>query len=258
VEAKPKGEKSMRAKERCKLIGKNVFECFKRSFSSSFMYWMAGAILMMLTMKGNLATGLTAKRWTWTIVCIVAAAAYSAFVAYVCGGTHYEMLVSGNMKRISAMNMGTEFKISSHKIEKEYRIWKGFAIGGFIALITVIGGIFFGANQAEINKIGVDGQNPTKLVAVFSLIFFLLTGWSVLPFLYANAAGAAISYYWTCLMALLPIAVYGGMYIVGAYGRRRKSIRAQELADRAAAAQEAKPKKINYGGLPGTKPKKRK
>ncbi len=248
----------MRAKERCKLIGKNVFECFKRSFSSGFMYWMAGTILMMLTMKGNLATGLTAKRLTWTIVCMGAAIAYSAFVAYVCGGTHYEMLVSGNMKRISAMNMGTEFKISSHKIEKEYRIWKGFAIGGFIALITLIAGIFFGANQAEINKIAVEGQNPTKVVAVFALIFFVFTGWSVLPFFYANAAGAAISYYLCCFMAIIPIAVYGGMYIAGAYGRRRKSIKAQELADRAAAAEAAKPKKINYGGLPGTKPKKRK
>ncbi|MBQ8658322.1 MAG: hypothetical protein IJ506_04230 [Clostridia bacterium] len=248
----------MRAKERAKLIGKNIFECFKRSFSSSFMYFMAGTILMMLTMTGDVTTGLTAKRWTWTVVCIVAAAAYNAFVAYVCGGNHYEMLVSGNMKRVSAMNMGSEFKISSHKIEKEYRIWKGFGIGAFIALFAVIGGIVFGANQSEIAKIAVDGQNPSKAVAVFALIFFCLSGWSVLPFFYANAAGAGISYYWSCLMGLLPLAIYAGMYIAGAYGRRRKSIKAQELADRAAAAQAEKPKKINYGGLPGTKPKKRK
>ena len=31
-----------------------------------------------------------------------------------------------------------------------------------------------------------------------------------------------------------------------------------KLADKAAAAQVVKEKKINYGGLPGTKPRKRK
>ena len=58
--------------------------------------------------------------------------------------------------------------------------------------------------------------------------------------------------------ALLPIIVTGVMYIVGAYGKRNKTIRAQELADKAAAVEQAKVKKINYGGLPGTKPRKRK
>ncbi len=251
----------MKLKERLKVIGKNIFECFKRSFSSTFMYVMAGTIIMMLTMSGNLAAGLTAKRWTWIVVCTVAAIAYSSFVAYVCGGNHYEMLVSGNMKRISAMNMGGEYKISTHKIEKEYRIWKGFAIGAFIAIFAVIGGILFGANEGEIAKLYVnaeDGPRPEKAVAVIALVFWVLSGWSLLPFFFANAAGAGISYYWSCLFGLIPLAVYGGMYIAGAYGRRRKSIRAQELADRAAAAQREKPKKINYGGLPGTKPKKRK
>ena len=52
--------------------------------------------------------------------------------------------------------------------------------------------------------------------------------------------------------------VSGGLYIAGAYGRRNKTLRQQEIAARAAEAEQSKPKKINYGGLPGTKPKKRK
>ena len=59
-------------------------------------------------------------------------------------------------------------------------------------------------------------------------------------------------------VALLPILVSGGLYIAGAYGRRNKTIRQQEIAARAAAEEANKPKKINYGGLPGTKPKKKK
>ena len=48
------------------------------------------------------------------------------------------------------------------------------------------------------------------------------------------------------------------MYIVGAYGKRKKRLREQEIADKEAAREANKEKKINYGGLPGTKPKKRK
>ena len=43
------------------------------------------------------------------------------------------------------------------------------------------------------------------------------------------------------------------------YGEETVSprVRAQIEADNAMKAQEAKPKKINYGGLPGTKPNKK-
>jgi hypothetical protein len=73
-----------------------------------------------------------------------------------------------------------------------------------------------------------------------------------------NANGFAISYYWSCLFGLLPIAVTGAFYIIGAYGRRNKALREQRIADAQAAAEANRVKKINYGGLPGTKPKKRK
>ena len=67
-----------------------------------------------------------------------------------------------------------------------------------------------------------------------------------------------ISYFLTCLFALVPIAVSGGFYIAGAYARRAKAVRQQLIADKAAEAEVNRVKKINYGGLPGTKPKKRK
>ena len=70
--------------------------------------------------------------------------------------------------------------------------------------------------------------------------------------------GMGVSYWFSLLMALIPIAVTGATYLWGAYGKRNKITREQELADRAARAQENKPKKINYGGLPGTKPRKKK
>jgi hypothetical protein len=245
-------------KETVKIVWKTVWECFKRSIAAMFTYFCAGAILMMLTLKGDMATGLTGTRWAWVIVCIVAALAYNGFVIYVTGGSHYEMLVSGNMKRVSAMNMGSEFKISSHKIEKEYRVWKGFLIGAFLSIFAIVGAFVFEANAEEIMKLTVKDATLNKGSAIAVIIFMFLSGWSLLPFMLANLGGASVSYFFSLFLAVLPIIVTGVFYIVGAYGKRAKSIKQQELADKAAAAQAAKPKKINYGGLPGTKPKKRK
>lgn len=239
-------------KKTMKKFGRQVWELFKSSIPTSLMYFCAGTILLMLTLKED------AMQWdntklAWTIVCIVGAAAYNALVVYAQGGNAYEMLVSGNLKRTSAMEYGNEYKISAHKYAKEYRTWKGFAVGGWIAVFCIFTGIVFGCNQAAI-----DTQKTGTGLAILVLICFLTSGWSILPFYYLNVSGYAVSYFVSIAFAIVPIVVTGVMYIVGAYGRRNKAIKAQELADRAAAAEANKPKKINYGGLPGTKPKKKK
>lgn len=241
-----------KVKKTMKKIGRMAWEFFKSSIPATMMYFCAGTVLMMLTMKDGQLTWDNTKL-AWSIVCIVVAAGYDALVTYAQGGQGYEMLVSGNMKRVSAERYGDEYKISSHKEAKEFRYWKGFAIGGFISLWTIAAGVIFGCNQTAI-----DAQDMSKGLAVLVLISFLLSGWSVLPIYYLNASGASVSYFFTILFAIIPIAVTGIMYIVGAYGKRGKTIKQQELADRAAAAQATKEKKINYGGLPGTKPRKKK
>lgn len=245
-------------KKKCKQVGRQIWELFKGSIPASLMYFCAGTVLMMLTMKGETVSW-DNKKFAWTIVCILAAVAYDALISYAQGGNGYEMLVSGNMKRTSAYSMGGELKISSHKFAKEYRAWKGFGIGAFMGLFAIFTAIVFGVNQAKIDAVLSSGDGTiSKGLAIVMIICFLLSGWSILPFYYLNAGGASISYFVTGLFALIPIAVTGAMYIVGAYGRRNKTIKAQELKDRAAAAEAKKEKKINYGGLPGTKPKKRK
>jgi hypothetical protein len=216
------------------------------------MYLVGGMVMLLFWAKNYSLNTMIA----WAVVCGVVAMAYHGLLVWVVGGSHYEMLVSGNMKRRSAMNSGRELKITSYKYEKEYRIWKGFAIGAVYAVILIIGGLVLGANQG---KIGQDGSSTGLGVCV--LIFDLLGGWIYIPFQIANATNPyTVSYYFTCLFALLPVLVSGGLYIGGAYGKRSKRMREQEIARRAAEAEEnrLKNKKINYGGLPGTKPNKRK
>lgn len=229
-----------------------VWELFKQSIPTLIMFCCASSVLMLLTLKEEIKWD--DKALAWTIVCGLAACAYAALVMWGCGGNQYEMLVSGNMKRVSAMQYGSEYKISSHKEVKEYRPWKGFAIGGFSMIFTILFGIVFGCCQARI-----DAGQTGGFLSIVAILAFFLSGWSILPFYYMNVAGGFFaSYFLSLLFVILPVAVSGAFYIIGAYGRRNKAIREQELADQAAAAAAAKPKKINYGGLPGTKPKKRK
>ncbi|MBQ7369235.1 MAG: hypothetical protein IJW60_05965, partial [Clostridia bacterium] len=157
-----------------------------------------------------------------------------------------------NIKRTSMDEYGGGYRMSSHKYAKEYRVWKGFANGAFTAIYPLLFGIIFGVNQTAI-----DTQTGTTGLAILLLIGFLLSGWSLLPIYYMNASGMGVSYFVSCAFAIVPIAVSGAFYILGAYGRRNKAIKEQMLADRAAAAEAAREKKINYGGLPGTKPRKR-
>ncbi len=246
-----------RIKKQLKKIGRYTWELYKGSILPTLMYLCAGVILMMLVMKGDKVTW-TGTKIAWTALCLIGATAYHAFAAWATGGNQYEMLVSGNVKRSSMDGYGNEFRMSNHKIAKEYRPWKGFVSGAFCALLPLLFAILFECNRGEIHA--VNSEEMSKGTAVLLLLSFLLSGWTIIPFYCMNAAGMTVSYLLSLLFALIPIGVGGGMYIAGAYSRRNKAIREQIIAERMAKAEEERRanKKINYGGLPGTKPKKRK
>ena len=235
-----------------KASGRQAWQLFKWSIPMTLVYIFAGVMLMLLTLEEG-QTLWSGEKLGWTIVCALSAMAYNALVAHGIGGTGYEMLVSGNIKRNSMGVYGGEMKMSSHKYVKEYRVWKGFAFGGFAALCTIVFGVLFGCYQEEL-----EAQTLTAGVWTLNLVGYLLSGWTLLPINYLNASGYAISYFVSCAFAVIPIAVSGVFYILGAYAKRNKAIKKQMIADKIAAEKAAKEKKINYGGLPGTKPKKRK
>ena len=242
-------------KAKWKVFWRIVRECFLRSLTPWLMYFVA-SIVMLTVYSREMSLG---AQMAWAVICAVVAIAYNGLLMWVCGGTHYEMLVSGNMKRRSAMQTVGELNITSYKFEKEYRPWKGFVIGAFVALLPIIGCIAFGCNQEELVRFAQadDGEGLSRGLAIMSLIFYFLAGWIVLPLLELNATGTAISFFVGCAFCVIPVLVSGGLYIAGAYGRRNKTLRQQEIAAKAAEEAANKPKKINYGGLPGTKPKKK-
>lgn len=241
-----------------KKIWEFIWQNIRDAFPIWIMYCTAGMLLLFLTMQPstNLDNEEIQMTWDsskllWTIVCVLCGAVYNVAVAWAHGGTHYEMLVSGNIKRISASG-GVGYKISKHKEVQEYRVWKGFVIGAFASVFFVAIGILFGINQTAI-----DAKSTESGISALTFVGFFLSGWTLLPMYYLNASGAYVNYFLSCIFALLPVLVTGGVYIVGAYARRNKAVKEQKKAD-LVSKKEEKPKKINYGGLPGTKPKKRK
>ena len=125
-----------KAKENWKKFWVNVWEIIKESFVLVTFFGILSGIAFIGTLNeewcGPMSEGFNGKRIAFVVVVIVMLAAYAGAMAYAFGGKGYEMLVSGNMKRMSAEQLGTQMKISSHKEVMEYREWKGFAIGGVI------------------------------------------------------------------------------------------------------------------------------
>lgn len=237
-------------KKQTKEFFKYALSLLKQSLPSLLMYISAGGVLMMLTLKQD-ALAWDNSKLTWTLVCVVVAAGYNLMVSLAQGSEGYDMLVTGNVQRYSFEVVEGGYKMSKYKPEKEYRVWKGFVVGGIIALFTLISAILMGANQASIDS------DVSKSSITIIIVCSILSGWCALPMYYLNASGYAISYFWMLPCALLPVVVSGVGYIIGAYRKRAKELKKQALKDSEEQAKN-KPKKVNYGALPGTKPRKRK
>lgn len=236
-----------------KMIGAYAWQFFKSAFPAMMMYFCAGTVLLLVSMKNNE----TAVQWSntilvWTIVCSVAGAAYNGLAMWGIGGGHYEMLVTGNIKRMSMSEIEGGYKMSTHKAVQEYRPWKGFVIGAFCGIFMIFFGILFGCMQSKVDTAS------GGFIGTLMFICFLTSGCSFLPFYYLNQSGIYVSYFWGCACAIVPIVVSGVFYIIGAYSKRNKRLREQLIANKVAEEEAKKEKKINYGGLPGTKPRKRK
>lgn len=236
---------------------KYLWETIKMGIPSMIIYAAASSILMMLTLKEDGTLVWDNTKLLWTILSWALCISYNIMAAWSQGGTGYDMLVAGNTQRRAEQ---TGMKMSKYNEYMEYRVWKGFAVGVVTALPTFIMGLIFGSKESIINGVFENTGTTAGLdVGLTVLVGFFLSGWTLLPCFFMNGAGMAISYYYTSLFAIIPILVTGFIYIAGAYGKRNKAIREDEARAAARAREEAKRTgKINYGGLPGTQPKKRK
>lgn len=189
-----------------RLFWKIQKECFRRSVTIYLMY-----LFMSLLLLSSQAIGNTAAQIILGIVCVLGGMAFDAHLSYHIGADHYDSYMAGCLHRKNAL-----FGIQSggdHRVEREYRLYKGFVIGLYSALPVLVFGIIAG-------HFGV-GENVLGSVAGVALVMF--AGWAIIPIAWLrNYAHLNINFYWTLIMMIIPILVSGIFYFVGAMLEKRK------------------------------------
>jgi len=106
-----------------------------------------------------------------------------------------------------------------HRVEREYRVWKGFLIGFYVGLPVILLGVIAGSVPA----LGTTGE----------LILDMFAGWAIIPFQWIrdSLAGGWVLYL-AAFMSVIPVTVTGIFYIVGAMREKTKREEADARAER--------------------------
>ena len=210
----PKKKKDYAHPTRAQMFWRTQAECLRRAITPCLMYvFMSMIALVMQTVSKGVVS------W-WSIalgiVCIVCGAVYNAHLCFHTGKKHYEVYLTGEFRR-----RNEAFGIESggdYRAHEEFRVWKGFYIG----LLTGLPVLIFGTVSAF-----------TRAV---DFVYLMFAGWAYLPLAWARqiSGNLNINGAWTLFMLLLPIAVSGTFYLLGARKRRTE----KEQADARAAEVE--------------------
>ncbi len=199
-------------------------ECWRRMVTPYLMYFFMS--LLMLACQAIDLQNDTPLEIALGIACIVGGACYNGHLCYHYGSLHYDAYCAGCLHRRNE----TEGIPSGgdHHVEREYRPWKGFYIGLLVGVPVLLCTIIAAAT----------GSQTYGGYAYYAYVMF--AGWAIIPVRWvANATGASISVWWTLLFLLLPIAVSGVMYLVGAAVNRSRRERQAERARRIEEAGKA-------------------
>lgn len=231
----PEKQKEVKPLTKMRLFRRNTWECFRRAVTPFLMYFF-----MSLIMIACQAIGSAWARIILGILCILAGAFFNGHLLYHCGVKHYSDFLSGEARRRDVLFGAKD--TADHHPEREYRPWKGFVIGFFVGLPVLILGTLSGFFY---DRLGGDISGSTG--ASFSqLALVMLAGWAIVPVTWfgsrTNAEGVPVglkaSPFWSLLFILLPIAVSGVFYIIGALRERDRRLETEARVERVKAARE--------------------
>lgn len=203
-----------------RIFGRIQKECFRRSVTVYLMYLFMSLIMLACQAINE---GTTAVEVVLGVICILIGMAFNVHLCYHVGCDHYDAYITGCLHRRNAL-----FGIQSggnHRVEREYRPYKGFLIGFYVGLIVVVLGILAGVFQ------GTEG-------GYYALMFLsMFGGWAIIPVGWLiTLVNENISYFWSLAFILIPVLVSGISYIVGAQLQRRRK---EQEAERAKQVEEA-------------------
>ncbi len=207
---------------------KVVGECFRRSITPFFMYMMMSFLM--------LACWMIPIQWLSIVlifVCLAAGMAYNFYLTYTSGKEHWDAYSAGKLHRQNAL-LGIESG-KNHRVEREYRFWKGIIIGFFVGVPVIIFSLCAGLISND------------TFSSVMAILLIFGAGWSIIPiakFLPETPSALGIGgnvVLFSMLMVFIPMIVSAVSYVVGATVQRRKKEaekarmdRVRELAEEAA------------------------
>lgn len=210
-------EKSAAKTKKSFRFWRTQWECLQKALLPALMYMFMSTLLLASQLIS--ADNLVWLKISLGIVCILIGAAFNAHLCFTFGKTHYDAYVAGQAHKNDAL-----FGIETGKVirtELEYRPWKGFYIGFLVGVPVII--------------LGAVAAAPGAMASGWAaIVLILFAGWAIMPVSWFGATGASFAY--SIFMIILPVAVSGAFYIVGAMFQKRKK---REQAERAQRVKEA-------------------
>lgn len=198
------------------LVGRNIKECWRRAVTPSLMYLFMSLLAFACSVINSFALVVVLGS-----VCIVIGAMFNAHLCYQCGKIHYDAYITGCLHRKNQL-----FGIASggdHRVEREYRPWKGFLIG-FLVGVPVI---FF-----ALLTLAAPG--------IFEVALMMFCGYAIFPvqWMRIGLGIESISALWSIAFIVLPVIVSGVFYLIGA--RKEKLVKEKETEQQDTIAELAK------------------
>ena len=209
--------------------------CFLRAVTPCMMYLFTS--LIALAINAISLETLEIYEIVLGSVCILGGVAFNAHLAYNYGKLHYDSYITGCLHRKNRL-----FGIQSggdHRVEQEYRPWKGFLIGLYVGIPVIVFGTL-----AAIPATWSWGE----------VALMMFASWAILPVQWIRGrkfvVGEGESWVsppvcggWSLLFILLPIIVTGVFYIVGAMTEKRRKERAEANGETFVPAAQQKKRK---------------
>lgn len=211
---KPKKQKDYSNPTKWQLFWRIQRECWRRMVTPFLMYLFMS--LLLLSVQAIVPDDTSVLEIVLGVACILIGALFNAHLCYNYGKLHYDAYLTGLIHRRNAL-----YGIQSggdHRVEREYRPWKGFYIGFLVGVpiivLSVLAGFFYD---------------------VASLFFIMFAGWAIVPVSWLGTLPQDA--FWSIAMIILPILVSGVAYLVGAYvekGRKERESERDEAVQNAA------------------------
>jgi len=175
-------------------------ECARRAFTPAIMYFFLG---MLALAASTVPDDMSTIRLLLVFACVIFAAALNFDQGMRVGKKHYQMYLSGEVRRASGIETINNADRKTYRREMEYAWYKGLFIGLIICVPVVICCLIYAAGGYFDNE---------KLSATGNLIMIMFCGWALIPLVLIFGD---INVLWSLTCCAIPIIVTFVSYIVG-------------------------------------------